>query len=313
MISFIFLIIFVYFFLKIFPTIYAKFIVKTPNLKKKYKAEWAFVTGSSTGLGKELAMKLAEQGINLVILSKTKNKLEQTKKEILEKYPKIEVREIVMDFELPVEQIEKEIIPKISDIEIKILINNVGYMPMREFHKQSWESIQKHVNANVTSHVKLTHIISQKLIQSKSKGAICFTASLAGFYPLPYAPIYSAAKAYLRLFASTLAIELKPHGIDIHIINPGPIRDTDFVKRTGAKTDNLGFKFLFSKLISQDDKAVAKVYFNSIGGPFMAVDSSWFAIFGRILENLFTLNGLVYSYILIRVGKLLKMDQFHYD
>eukprot|EP01156_Anaeramoeba_ignava_P021282 Anaeramoba_ignava/c18639_g1_i1.p1 GENE.c18639_g1_i1~~c18639_g1_i1.p1 ORF type:complete len:259 (+),score=54.83 c18639_g1_i1:2-778(+) len=258
-------------------------------------------------------MKFAEQGINVVILSENEPALEEAKKEILEKYPKIEVREIVMDFELPVEQIEKEIIPKISDIEIKILINNVGYMPMREFHKQSWESIEKHVNANVTSHVKLTHIISQKLIQSKSKGAICFTTSMASFFPIPYCSIYDGAKAYLRLFATTLAIELKPHGIDIHMVNPGPIRNTDFYRRSGVKQQNRIAKFFYSTVISQDYKEVAKVYFNSIGGPFMVVESGYFAIVCRLLENLLTLNGIVYIYVKLRLLKKLEMDQARYD
>ena len=58
------------------------------NLKKKYKAEWALVTGAGTGIGKSLAEAMAKQGLNVVLVSLPDKFLEETTKELQEKYPK---------------------------------------------------------------------------------------------------------------------------------------------------------------------------------------------------------------------------------
>ncbi|KAJ5074005.1 oxidoreductase short chain dehydrogenase/reductase family protein [Anaeramoeba ignava] len=303
----------IYFFLKAIPLIYTKYMVNSQNLKRKYNTEWVFITGGSSGLGKELAMKFAEQGMNLVILSRTKSKLEQAKNQILDRFPNIEIRIIAMDFGLPVEQIEEQLIPQISDIDVKILINNIGYMLIREFQKRKWENIQSHINAHITSAIKLSQIIAQKLIQSNSKGAICFTSSMGCFYPIPYIPIYSGAKAYLQSFASTLAIELKPFGIDVHVVIPGPIPDTDFYDRTGLERNNPFFENPMSKFINQNAKSVAKIYLKTIGSPFVVVDTSLFVIFSRILENFLSANGLVWIALKSKTAQSFQIEKVRYD
>ena len=76
--------------------IYKYFLRPSKNLKKL--GEWAVVTGATDGIGKAYAFKFAKKGLNIVIISRTKAKLDTVKDEIEEKYPGVSVKVVVCDY-----------------------------------------------------------------------------------------------------------------------------------------------------------------------------------------------------------------------
>jgi 17beta-estradiol 17-dehydrogenase / very-long-chain 3-oxoacyl-CoA reductase len=91
---------------------------------KKF-GEWALVTGSTDGIGKAYAVELAKRGLNVILISRTKEKLEQVANEIQSKYSNVHVKTIAIDFTKD-SSIYTTIREEIRGLDIGVLINNVG-------------------------------------------------------------------------------------------------------------------------------------------------------------------------------------------
>lgn len=216
------------------PQLYMAF-RPVPDLKKKYDAEWALVTGAGSGIGKALAFKLASQGLNVVIVSLEDEFLKATMKEIKEKYPKQEFRSIGVNFSPGVKYMDK-IIEATKDIFIPIVFCNAGFMVTGFFDQAPISKLLANIECNATSAVNVSHHFVKILVSKKSKGCIVFTSSVAGFIPTPFAAMYASTKAFVSQFAACMHIELKPLGIDVCAIHPSPV-SSNFYKKLDHKVD----------------------------------------------------------------------------
>lgn len=109
------------------PQIYMSVLRPVPDLKKRYDAKWALVTGSGSGIGKALAFKLASQGLNVVLVSLDDDHLKNTLKQLKDKYPTQEFRAVGVTFSPGVnylQQIEKAT----KDISVQCVFNNAGFI-----------------------------------------------------------------------------------------------------------------------------------------------------------------------------------------
>ncbi len=97
------------------------------NLKKKYNAKWALVTGAGTGIGKSLAETLAIQGLNVVLVSLPDKFLEETTNQLKSQFPNQEFRAIPAKFDHKTDYMPA-IIKGTEDIDIAIVFNNAGYI-----------------------------------------------------------------------------------------------------------------------------------------------------------------------------------------
>ena len=205
---------------------------------KKYKAKWALVTGSSSGIGKAIAEKLAGQGINVVLVALDDKMLEDTFQELQKKHPCVEFRKVGVNLGAKDYAYMADIKSKTDDLEINLVFNNAGYICTGLFADTDLERLRCNLECNAGCAIPITHHFLRKMIARKAKGLITFTSSASCYLPGPTATIYSPSKAFLTNFASTIAAENRDLGIDVVVIHPSPV-NTNFYKNEGPSLNSL--------------------------------------------------------------------------
>lgn len=187
---------------------------------KKF-GSWAVVTGCTDGIGKAYAEKLAKLGLNLVLISRTEEKLKNQAKEIEEKF-KVETKIIAADF-TEQSSIYEEIRRQLNGLDIGVLVNNVGvsysYPEFFDVFAQNEKTVSDMINCNITSVTKMTAIVLPAMVE-KRKGVIINNASGSGRIPAPLLTVYSASKAYVDFFSRALNTEYKSKGIIVQSLCP---------------------------------------------------------------------------------------------
>jgi len=237
----------------------ATFVFKEQDLKKKYNAKWALVTGGSTGIGRAITEKLAKQGINVVIVALDDQFLKDFYAKIQKEYPSLQFRSVGVDLSKPgyMDAITKAT----DDVPINIVFNNAGFVVVGMFPAVDLEKHLKNIEVNMMVGVRVTHHFSNRMIKEKLKGAIFFTSSPAGQLPTPFSVTYGSTKAFVTSFAQSIAGELKADGIDVLVVHPSPV-DTNFYRsETAHKSDTL----IAFKKFATTPETISEAMFSSIG------------------------------------------------
>lgn len=181
---------------------------------------WALVTGASAGIGAEFVRHLAAEGFNLVLVARTKSKLEELAAAILREHH-VQVRII------PADLAESSGVAKVEadteDIEIGLLVSNAGSATPGAFTWRSEGSIQAEHGLNATAPTILTQHYASRMV-ARRRGGIILVSSTFGHQPVPYFQHYAATKAYIASLGHALRVELKPQGVDVLVLSPGPTR-----------------------------------------------------------------------------------------
>ncbi|XP_028116994.1 very-long-chain 3-oxoacyl-CoA reductase 1-like [Camellia sinensis] len=200
--------------------VYIMFLRPPKNLKRSY-GSWAVITGSTDGIGKAIAMELASEGLNLVLVGRDSLKLESTSSEIRYRIgDRVSIRTIVIDFaKVGGEEIEKRIGEEIEGLDVGVLINNAGlaYPFARFFHEVDLNLMESVVGVNIVGATWVTKAVLAGMLKKK-KGAIVNIgsgSSGAAVSSYPLYTIYAATKAYIELFSRCISLEYKQHGIDV--------------------------------------------------------------------------------------------------
>ncbi len=208
----------------------------------KLKGKNAIITGASRGIGKAVALRLAECGANVVIAARGQESLDETVKEIKNKTKakivgvSVDVGKLE-DLEMLVSTANKEFGP------IDILVNNAGVSSQYSFEKQPLEDIEKLVHTNYLGYVRLIRLVINQMIERKSGAIINMVSGSTLCDPVPKTFVtYSSLKVGLRAFLKGLFWELRDHGIKITSILPGVV-DTDLTGKlqniTSEQTERL--------------------------------------------------------------------------
>jgi len=201
---------------KILSNLYV-FTLGSVNFKKYGK--WAVVTGCTDGIGKAYAEKLAKKGLNVVLISRSIDKLNELSESIKSKY-KVDTLVISADF-TEENSIYGDIKSKIQGLEVGVLVNNVG---MSYNHPDFLETLDEKtinnlIHCNIVSVTKLSAIVLPGMAKRKA-GVIINNASASGRTPTPLLTIYSATKAYVDFFSRGLAKEYESKGIIVQSLCP---------------------------------------------------------------------------------------------
>jgi len=204
---------------------------KTVDRLKNAYGNWALVTGASSGIGKELATKLAESGFNLVITGRREKLLNSLSTEFFDQY-QIETIPFVGD--LSRKEVIESLLNETNHLSIGIVILNAGFGTSGKFINSNMEQELNLVDLNCKSVLQMSHHFSNKMKAENRKGGIVLLSSMVAFQGVPNAANYAASKAYVQSFGEGLARELKPLGIDILCAAPGPV-NSGFADRANMK------------------------------------------------------------------------------
>ena len=178
----------------------------------------AIITGSSTGLGRSLAIQLSSQYF-IYLISRNKNKLIQTKKIIDSKNNECDIIVADVSKKESVDIINKSI--KNKD-DIALLINNAGIGVFKNISETSINDWDNTLNTNLRGSFLMTKLIIDNF-KSKKSGKIVFVSSIAGLQPFSNSTAYVSSKYGVRGFASALREEVREFNIKVMTIFPGAI------------------------------------------------------------------------------------------
>jgi len=180
------------------------------------KGKTALVTGSTSGIGKAIAMSLVAEDASVLINGRREEKVEQTIKEIQEKYPDAILHPVVAD--LGTEQGCQQVIEKYPELDI--LINNLGIFEPAEYFDIRDEDWFKFFETNIMSGVRLTRHYVNQMIQ-KTEGRVIFIASEAAIMPSQEMAHYSATKTMQLSISRSLAELTKGTNVTVNTVMPG--------------------------------------------------------------------------------------------
>jgi uncharacterized protein len=179
----------------------------------------ALITGASNGIGLELAKIHASKGDHLVLVARSKDKLEQLKVELENEY-KIKVYTISKDLSLPQAALEVYKETTQQKIAIDYLINNAGFGDFGMFTDSEWVKQEQMISLNITTLTHLTKLYLNDMI-ANCGGKIMNVASTAAFQPGPTMAVYYATKAYVLHFSEAINNELSNKNITVTALCPG--------------------------------------------------------------------------------------------
>ncbi|XP_011690236.1 PREDICTED: very-long-chain 3-oxoacyl-CoA reductase [Wasmannia auropunctata] len=186
------------------------------------QGKWAVVTGATDGLGKAFAKALAEQGMDIVLVSRSLSKLKDVAAEIERKY-KVETRVVEADL-TEGQVVYAEIGKATQDLEVGVLINNAGasYDHPEMFTKVSEEVLARILQLNVAGVTGVARAVLPGMME-RGKGVLINVSSTAAAIPSPYLSVYAASKAYIDKLSADLATEAAPRGVTVQCVLPGPV------------------------------------------------------------------------------------------
>jgi len=211
----------------------------------------ALITGASAGIGFEMAKIFAVRGYDLVVVARTAKKL----KEIHTQIPAHTiVTDIPLDLSLPNAAAKLFAATQKKKLKVDVLVNNAGFGSNGRFVELDRKNELQEIDLNVRTLTELCHFYGKEMA-ARGTGKILNVASTAAFQPGPYMAVYYATKAYVLSFSEAIMEELKPKGVRVSVLCPGPTH-TAFVERAGMQGIRL-FKNKFMHPMSAVD--VAKI------------------------------------------------------
>jgi NAD(P)-dependent dehydrogenase (short-subunit alcohol dehydrogenase family) len=180
--------------------------------------EVAIVTGGSKGLGRAMAIGLAECGAKVVVASRTVSLIEETANEIIKKGGQAIAVPVDVKNPQSIEQMVDQVMEQYGRVDI--LINNAGIAPMKKTMETDIEDWNDVLNTNLKSAFLTSKIIAKGMIKQR-KGKIINIGSVLGNMASNVAMPYCVSKAGIAQMTRVLALEWAPFGINVNCIAPG--------------------------------------------------------------------------------------------
>ncbi len=188
----------------------------------KLGGKTAVVTGASQGIGRGIALGLAEAGADVVVnCDRSVDKAEAVAQEVRTQGRRALVIQADVSSSADVQRMLQEALQAFGHIDI--LVNNAGLFinsPMEDVKEEDWERVMA---VNVKGVFLCCQAVGKHMIARQAGGSIINIASIAGVLPEVNGAAYSPSKAAVLALTRLLAIEWAKHGIRVNAINPGAV------------------------------------------------------------------------------------------
>lgn len=189
---------------------------------------WALITGASDGIGKAMAGHIAAEGINVVLIARSADKLQSLAAQLSATHG-------VETLVLPADLADPSAFDSIEDgtrqRDIGLVVLAAGFGITGTFLETELADELQLVAVNIAAVARLSHTFADRLA-ARGKGAIILFGSIVGWQGVPGQANYAASKAYVQSLAEGLHDEMKPQGVDVLAVAPGPVH-SGFGARAG--------------------------------------------------------------------------------
>ncbi|HZM57243.1 MAG TPA: SDR family oxidoreductase [Acidimicrobiales bacterium] len=188
------------------------------------------VTGASSGIGEQIARLLAGRGLGVTLVARSEDKLKALAEELGSTHG-VRAEAIVAD--LTDEPSRTAIATEVEGrgLKVNVLVNDAGFSTMGPVSRSDPAGEVAMVRTNVEAVVHLCSLFLPGMVERRS-GAVLNVASTAAFQPLPGQAGYAASKAFVLSYSHAIRGELRPSGVTVTILCPGPV-ETGFAAAAG--------------------------------------------------------------------------------
>jgi short-subunit dehydrogenase len=198
------------------------------GLKDAY-GPMALVTGASDGIGRALAVELAREGLDLVLVARRKERLDALAAELGTRHG---ITVHVMPADLADPTSTSSLVEATRSMPIRLFVHAAGFGSIGSFLDLDRTNEVEMVDLNCRSVVDLSHVFGGRMRDRGEGGGIVLFGSLVGFQGAPMSATYAATKGFVQSFAEALAVEMKASSIAVLSVAPGPVA-TGFASRAG--------------------------------------------------------------------------------
>ena len=193
----------------------------------------ALIAGAAVGLGAEYSRQVAEQGLDLVLLDRDAAPLAATADEIRARYG-VQARTITVDLGRP--DVVEAIRPSIADLEIGLLIYNAAVGTVAPFLEIPPAHCDTMLDVNCRGPMCLVHALAPPMVKRR-RGGIVLMSSMSGNIGSAQLAVYAATKAFTLVLGDALWWELRPHAVDVLVVQPGSTRTPGWLSSQPTSSD----------------------------------------------------------------------------
>lgn len=186
------------------------------TLKEKY-GEWGIILGATDGVGKAFCEKIASEGMNVVMVGRREEKLNELGSKITEKYG---VEHMVIKADLSKAGEVDKIFEATKELDMGFMSYVACFHAFGKLQNTPWEKHEQMLNVNITSFLKCFYHY-MNIFSKQDRGAVINVSSLTGFTSSPFNAQYGAGKSYILKLTEAVAYETKNTNVDVMVVTLG--------------------------------------------------------------------------------------------
>ncbi len=189
---------------------------------------WAVVTGASSGIGREVARELARRGLNIALVARRREILEELGRELQTQFG-VRTRTLALDMAVCADR--QALLEQTDELDIGLVVPAAGFGSGGLFEHSDAARERAMIEVNCTAVLDIVHGFTPRLIR-RGRGGFILWSSIVAFAGVPNSAHYAATKAWNQSFAEGIHLELKGHGIDVLASAPASV-NTGFAHAAG--------------------------------------------------------------------------------
>jgi uncharacterized protein len=206
-------------------------------LDKKRFGPWALVTGASSGIGKEFARQIAASGINVVLVARRENLLDEVGQGLANGF-NVQYRNVVAD--LSQDGFLDKLAEATNDLDIGLVVSNAGTGNPGDFLKLDRQLHRTTLRISTMAHLDITHHFGAKLVK-RGRGGLMLAGAMGAEAGVPRMANDGAAKAYVHSLGEALHYEFKPRGVCVTVLAAG-FTNTAVLEKFGLEPKTMPMK-----------------------------------------------------------------------